>query len=72
LDDKKLQPVKVVGYKGDRATLILKEGVNRQIRRMAQRRDNEVVSLKRVRIDKLKLGNLPEGEVREIKPNDVI
>ncbi|MFA6594028.1 MAG: pseudouridine synthase [Candidatus Buchananbacteria bacterium] len=72
LDGKKLQPVKIVKQRGDQVTLILKEGVNRQIRRMAEQLGYEVKDLKRVRIGKLKLGGLKEGEYKEVKPQEVI
>lgn len=72
LDGKKLQPVRITRQQGNKITLILKEGVNRQIRRMAEQLDHEVMDLKRVRIGKLKLGGLKEGEYKEIKPQEVL
>lgn len=73
LEGKKLHPVKVVsGLFGNKVNLILKEGVNRQIRRMAEKQGYEVKDLKRVRIGKLKLGNLKEGGYIRISPLDVI
>lgn len=41
--------------------IILTQGLNRQIRRMAQALGYRVVSLKRVAIQALELGDLPEG-----------
>lgn len=72
LDDEKVQPIKVIKVRGNTANLILKEGINRQIRRMAEARNYRVKYLKRVRIGKLKLGDLKIGEYRAIKPNEVI
>lgn len=73
LDGKKLHPIKVAGgLYGNKANLILKEGVNRQIRRMAEKQGYEVRDLKRVRIGRLKLGNLKEGGYIRINPLDVI
>lgn len=72
LDDEKVQPVKVIKVRGNTANLILKEGINRQIRRMAEARDYRVKYLKRVRIGKLQLGDLKIGEYRQIRPQDVI
>jgi len=72
LEEKKLQPVKVAGQRGDKANLILREGINRQIRRMAEKQGYEVLDLKRVRIGKFKLGNLKEGGYVRIRPQDVI
>jgi pseudouridine synthase len=53
---------------GDPATceITLREGKNRQIRRMGEELGYEVVSLKRVSIGKIRLGNLKEGEVRSL------
>jgi 23S rRNA pseudouridine2605 synthase/23S rRNA pseudouridine2604 synthase len=42
----------------------LKEGKNRQIRRMVRKVGNRVTGLKRVRISNIKLGKLAEGEWR--------
>lgn len=72
IDGQRIQPVEVVGVRGNQANLILKEGINRQIRRMAGARGLSVNDLKRVRIGKLKLGDLKPGEYKNIKPQDVI
>ncbi|MDL1969159.1 MAG: rRNA pseudouridine synthase [Deltaproteobacteria bacterium] len=44
--------------------IILKEGKNKQIRRMVRKMGNNVVRLKRIRISNIKLGNLAEGSWR--------
>jgi len=44
--------------------IILKQGLNRQIRRMCDNFDYKVVTLKRVRIMNISLGRLPYGEWR--------
>lgn len=72
IDDQKIQPVKVTKVNGNTANLTLKEGINRQIRRMAEARGRKVKYLKRVRIGKLKLGDLKIGEYRAINPKDVV
>ena len=46
--------------------IILTQGLNRQIRRMCQVFDYRVVSLKRVRIMNIWLGDLQPGEYREV------
>jgi len=51
--------------------IILKQGLNRQIRRMCNYFDYEVVSLKRVRIMNIKLGNLPYGHWRYFTKNEL-
>ena len=47
--------------------ITIHEGRNRQVRRMLHALGHEVTALKRVRIGSLHLGDLGEGEVREIK-----
>lgn len=46
--------------------ILLTEGLNRQIRRMCEVLDYEVVSLKRVRIMNITLGNLAVGKWRKL------
>jgi len=72
IEGKKLQPVKVQFVKGYQIKMILKEGVNRQIRRMLGRLGYSVLDLRRIRVGKLALGNLKEGEWRKIKKEDII
>ena len=47
-----------------RFRIVLKEGRNRQIRRMVSRLGNEVVDLKRIRVAHIRLGRLAEGAWR--------
>lgn len=62
LDGKPLKRAKVT-RSGDRALLIvLREGRNRQIRRMCELVGLKVNSLKRVRIGHIQLGSLPVGK----------
>lgn len=46
------------------AEIILKEGKNREIRRMLEVLGHKVVDLQRIRFGGLELGDLPEGEFR--------
>tara|TARA_B100001971_G_C18266142_1_gene592671 strand:+ start:1328 stop:1885 length:558 start_codon:yes stop_codon:yes gene_type:complete len=50
----------------------LKEGRNRQVRRMSAKIGHPTLRLIRVAIGKLKLGNLGPGEWKHIDPSDVI
>ncbi|MGN6592936.1 MAG: pseudouridine synthase [Terriglobales bacterium] len=50
----------------------LREGKNRQVRRMVEAVGHRVEELVRVRIGKLALGDLPSGTLRRIRPSDVI
>jgi len=72
LAGRKLQPVKVITAKNKSARLVLKEGINRQVRRMLGKLGYTVIRLKRVRIGKLELGDLKEGEWRKIKKEELI
>lgn len=56
--------VEQTGFKTFR--IILKQGLNRQIRRMCEALSYEVKDLVRVRIMNIRLGALPEGEYREL------
>ncbi len=53
---------------GRRVKIILTEGRNRQIRRMAEALGLRVLRLKRIRIMTIKLGDLPKGKWRELSP----
>ncbi|MNY71939.1 Ribosomal large subunit pseudouridine synthase F [compost metagenome] len=50
----------------NRLRFILTEGRNRQIRRMCEMVDLEVVDLLRIRVGPIHLNNLPEGRWRMI------
>jgi len=51
--------------------ITLVQGLNRQIRRMCEYLDYEVVSLKRIRIMNIELGNLPIGEWRNLTADEL-
>lgn len=51
--------------------IILQEGKNRQIRKMVEALGNKVVSLRRIRIGQVYLGNLPLGKAAELTPAEV-
>ena len=64
LDGRQLRPAYVSRMESFRLKFILREGRNRQIRRMCEMVDLEVIDLIRVRIGPIRLDNLPEGKWR--------
>jgi 23S rRNA pseudouridine2604 synthase len=64
LDGKRLLPAKVRWQNDDQLSFILREGKKRQIRRMCEAVGLKVLGLKRVRIGRVTLGNLPPGQWR--------
>jgi len=52
-------------------TIILTQGLNRQIRRMCEYLDYEVMTLKRSRIMKVELGDLTPGQWRELTVSEM-
>lgn len=72
LDGKALKPAQVEWINQDQLRFVLIEGRKRQIRRMCELVGLKVTGLKRVRIGKLKLGNLPEGKWRFVSPDEQI
>jgi 23S rRNA pseudouridine2604 synthase len=68
LDGRKLKPAKVTQTGEQSLTFVLKEGRNRQIRRMCDMCELRVLDLVRVRIGSLGLGDLPEGQWRLLTP----
>lgn len=67
----KTRPCKVKRVNDTSFKIVLSQGLNRQIRRMCQVHKYEVVKLKRVRIDRLKLGDLPSGKWRYLNSTEV-
>ena len=66
LDGRQLKPAKVALVEPQRLRFILREGRNRQIRRMCEAVQLDVTDLFRLRIGSLKLGDLPEGKWRPL------
>ncbi|MET0338847.1 MAG: pseudouridine synthase [Caulobacter sp.] len=64
LDGRKLKHAKVEVVEGQTLRFVLKEGRNRQIRRMCDLVELRVIDLLRVRVGDLTLGDLPEGRWR--------
>jgi 23S rRNA pseudouridine2605 synthase/23S rRNA pseudouridine2604 synthase len=60
------RPARVDRISARRFRIVLREGKNRQVRRMVRKVGNRVTSLKRIRIARIKLGNLPSGSWRHL------
>ncbi len=65
------RPAEVTRIAVNRFRIVLKEGRNRQIRRMVGRVGNEVVHLVRTRFAGVLLSDLPEGRWRHLKEEEV-
>ncbi len=70
LDGKKLLPAKVRWQNEDQLSFVLREGKKRQIRRMCEAVGLKVLGLKRVRIGRVALGDLPTGQWRYLRPDE--
>jgi len=70
LDEKPLRPAQVEWVNQDQLRFVLKEGKKRQIRRMCELVGLRVTGLKRVRIGRIRLGALPEGQWRFLGPGE--
>ncbi|MEI6288765.1 MAG: RNA-binding protein, partial [bacterium] len=74
LEGRLVRGAKVKILSDTKISLIITEGINRQIRKMLEQVGYKVVDLQRIRLGKLKLTNLnlKEGQYKEILPADVI
>jgi 23S rRNA pseudouridine2605 synthase len=71
LDDGPTAPARVRRISPRVIELTLREGRNRQVRRMLAAVGNDVVALRRVRFGGLSLGGLPEGRARRLRRHEV-
>ncbi|MDZ7722728.1 MAG: pseudouridine synthase [candidate division KSB1 bacterium] len=73
LEDGKTAPAKARWYtdEPDRVEIVLKEGKNRQIRRMFETLGYSVKSLKRITYGPLKLSGVKRGEWRYLNANEI-
>ena len=70
LDDEPLLPALVEWVNEDQLRFVLREGKKRQIRRMCEAVGLQVLGLKRVRIGKVMLGDLPPGQWRYLRNDE--
>lgn len=65
------RPCTVEGVDDRTFRIILTQGLNRQIRRMCEELDYEVVKLRRIRVSNIMLGNLKKGEWRHLTEEEL-
>ena len=75
LDDGETLPAKISGVKYDKNKtsmyISIREGRNRQVRRMIEKFGYKVLILRREKIGELSLGDLPEGKYRELTNEEI-
>lgn len=71
LEDGPAAAVEVTRVGAHEIELVLREGRNRQVRRMVEAIDNRVVALRRVRFGSLALGRLAEGGSRRLSDKEI-
>ena len=65
------KPALIRRLKGRDLEISIREGKNRQVRRMLDELSYEVVDLQRIAIGGVKLGSLPEGHVRDLTTDEL-
>jgi len=71
LDGRMTREAEVVRLDARRFKITLREGRNRQIRRMVAKLGREVVQLRRVQMANIRLGRLPSGKWRHLSPAEI-
>lgn len=71
LDGQRARMEKVYTIKPTRVRVILRQGINRQIRRMFYELGYEVEKLVRTRVGRLRLGDLPRGHWRPLSQSEL-
>ncbi len=66
LDDGPTAPARVRRVSPRVIEITIREGRNRQVRRMAEAVGNEVLELERIAFGSMRLGDLPEGQARKL------
>lgn len=69
--DRTTRPCEISKIGARTFSIVLTQGLNRQIRRMCETLGYGVISLKRVRVVNLLLGDLRPGEYREASPQEI-
>lgn len=71
IDNIKLRRARIKKISENRFRIILKQGINRQIRKMVAKTGNKVQTLKRTRMANIRLGNLKSGKWRYLNPKEI-
>jgi 23S rRNA pseudouridine2605 synthase len=71
LEDGPTAPAEVRRLGEREVEIVLREGRNRQVRRMAEVIGNRVVALRRVRFGPIELGRLPQGQGRRLGEEEI-
>ncbi len=71
IDKVKTRKAKVKRLSKNKFNIVLKQGLNRQIRKMVAKAGNKVDILKRIRMANITLGNLKEGKWRYLTPKEI-
>jgi 23S rRNA pseudouridine2605 synthase len=71
LDDGMTKPAQVRRVKADTIEITIREGRNRQVRRMMEAVGHRVISLQRIAFGPLRLGPLQEGQSRRLKAGEI-
>ena len=71
LDDGPTAPAEVSRFGERQVEIVLREGRNRQVRRMVEAVGNEVAALRRVRFGSIELGGLAAGEARRLADDEI-
>ncbi|MCK5162945.1 MAG: rRNA pseudouridine synthase [Desulfobacula sp.] len=71
IDKVKTRKAKVKRLSKNKFSIILKQGRNRQIRKMVGKTGNKVDILKRIRMANINLGNLKKGKWRYLTPEEI-
>jgi 23S rRNA pseudouridine2605 synthase len=71
LEDGPTAPAQVQRLGEREVEIVLREGRNRQVRRMAEAIGNRVVKLRRVRFGPVELGRLSQGQARRLSEDEI-
>jgi 23S rRNA pseudouridine2605 synthase len=71
LEDGRTAPAEVIRVGRQEIEIVLREGRNRQVRRMVEAVGNRVVSLHRIRFGSLALGRLAKGGARRLDEGEI-